>query len=301
MIEYPRILTAFFSTPWAILPAKLEEIRALLLLRASGREVSAEQIAAASGSRRPDGVQMAGRVAVMPVFGVLSQRVGSMEKASGGVSAEEVGAKLDALVADRQVRAIVMAFDSPGGSVFGIQELGAKIKAASQEKKIVGLADSVAASAAYWLISQTAEVNITPGGQVGSIGVLAAHQDTSERDKAEGVKTTIITSAPYKAEGAGIEPLGEEARTEIQAKVNHYHGLFVAAVAKGRGVTEHKVESSFGQGRMVTAKEAVGRGMADHVATLDQVIARLGGDTGTAGGVSAMQASARARALEVGL
>lgn len=304
-MPYRSILAAFYSDPLAILPEKLEEVRAFLHLKAEGKDIKPEQLAAVVGSRRPDGVQMAGRVAVVPVFGVIAQRTGMLAEASGGVSAERLGATLDALAEDKQVRSIVLAFDSPGGSVYGIEELGAKIRGLRDRKKIVGLADSVAASAAYWLIAQTSEVNVTPGGQVGSIGVLSAHQDISELEAKLGVKTTVVTSAPYKAEMAPIAPLSEEARGEMQAKVQHYHGLFTKAVAKGRGVSEARVEADFGKGRMVTAQAAVDRGMADRVATLEQVLRRLdAGDlesaqTAKAVGHDAKWAAARVRALEV--
>lgn len=307
-MRYENILTAFYGSPWAILPEKLDEIRVLLHSRAQGLEVSEEDVAAIVASRRADGVSIVGRVAVLPVFGVISQRVGMMGRASGGISTEEVGAKLDELVADRQVRSIVMAFDSPGGSVYGVSELASKIRSLRQEKKIVGLADSVAASAAYWLISQTSEVNVTPGGQVGSIGVLAAHTDISKWEEMRGMKTTYVTAGKYKAEMAPESPLSEEARAELQGKVDDYYGMFIADVAKGRNVTEHHVKEHYGQGRMLTAKDARAKGMVDHVSTLAQVLHRLGADSDAGARASAsepeLQAKLasyryRARAVEV--
>ncbi len=306
-MRYELILNAVYNQPLAILPEKLDEIRSFLALRVAGQEVPPEQVAQVVAGRRPINVQMAGRVAVVPVFGVISQRVGLLEQASGGVSTEALGATLDSLVADRDVKAIVLAFDSPGGSVFGVQELADKIRSLGQEKKIVGLADSVAASAAYWLLSQTSEVNVTPGGQVGSIGVIAAHQDVSKWEELQGVKTTYITAGKYKAEGAPEMPLSEEARGELQSKVDHYYGQFVAAVARGRSVSETKVKGEFGEGRMVTAKEAVAKGMADRVATLEQVLRRLGGTAGGDGPgangsqpvLAARLAGYRARAAEL--
>lgn len=291
----PSILRAFYATPLAIQPEKLEAIRALLLLRAAGGEVPPERVAEVVAARRPDGVVVTGKVAVLPVFGVLAQRVGMAERASGGVSTEEIGATLDGLAADRQVSKIVMAFDSPGGSVYGVQELADKVRAVAQQKKVVAVADSVAASAAYWLASQASELYVTPGGQVGSIGVLAAHQDTSKAEEQAGLKTTYVTSSPHKAEHAPEAPLSPEALAELQAKVNHYHALFVKAVARGRNATEARVNADFGQGRMVTARDAVTRGMADGVATLEQVLRRLGAE----GGSPATAAAARARAVEL--
>lgn len=323
-VNYKRILNQFWNTPAAILPEKLEEIRAFLLAKADGRGFSEDEIFYVTrahnercrrlhhdlGVSAPDidaqtrhrGAIIRGKVAVVPIFGVLAQRVGLLEEFSGGISTEQIGATLDSLLADRQIKSIVLAFDSPGGSVFGIQELGDKIARATKEKRIVGLADSVAASAAYWLLTQTSEVSVTPGGQVGSIGVLAAHQDISVMEEQLGVKTTIVTSSPFKAEFAPETPLSEEARTELQSKVDHYHALFVKAVARGRGVSESTVNKSFGRGRMVTATDSVELGMSDRVATIQQVLRRLGGET--AGDeaqrripLSAIQA--RARAVEI--
>jgi signal peptide peptidase SppA len=295
-MRYPHLLAAFNSTPWAILPEKLDEIRAFLEIKVAGGDVPEERVEAIEAGRRDGSVQMAGRVAVMPVFGVIAQRVGGVERMSGMIGTEEIGATLDSLVEDKQVRAIVMAFDSPGGSVFGVPELADKIRAARDKKKIVALADSLAASAAYWLAAQASEVVVTPGGQIGSVGVIAAHIDVSKAEELKGVKTTLVTSSPYKAEFAPESPLSEEARGELQAKVNHYHGLFVGALAKGRGATEAAVAKNFGQGRMLTAKAAVEAGMADRVGTLAQVLSRL--DPG-AGGASAALAKARARAVSL--
>jgi signal peptide peptidase SppA len=294
-IQYQRILNAFFNTPLAMLPAKIEEVRAFLQLKAGGADVAPERIeglVAANREReerlkaeagpefeaaiRHQGAIIRGKTAIIPVFGAISQRLGLFEAMSGGVSTEAVGATLDGLMDDKEVRSIVLSFDSPGGSVFGVEELGSKIRAYRDQKRIIGLADSMAASAAYWLLAQTSEINVTPGGQVGSVGVYAAHVDMTEHDKLKGIKTTLVSSTPEKVEFSPELPLTEEARGELQRMVNLYYRAFIGAVAKGRGLTEHRVENDFGKGRMFLAKESVERGMADHVRTLGQVLHRLG-------------------------
>lgn len=302
MKTYDHVCDAFYSTPWAILPAKLREMEAFLAAMLAGANTT--EFAA----RVAPTVAMSGKVAILPLFGVISQRMNLITEASGGTSTEIFGASLDRLVADKSVRSIVLAVDSPGGSVFGVEELAKKVFQARNEKKIVAVADSMAASAAYWIASQAAEVVVTPGGQVGSIGVVTAHQDYSKAAETAGVKTTIIKAGKYKAEGDPSQPLDEDARADLQAKVDQYYGMFVGAVARGRGVTEHAVRSGFGEGRMVLAKDAVTAGMADRVATLAQVVHRLGGESGGERGVSAeadepilvaKRAAYRARVVEV--
>lgn len=303
-MKYARILSAFYSTPLALQPEKIAEIRRFLHAKAAGEKVSRARVreivanragkssrdffaAAAKAVRRPDGAIQMGRVAIVPVAGVVSQRCSMMEEASGAVSCERIGAQIDNLVADPSVKTIVMDFDSPGGSVFGVPELGAKIRAARDQKRIIGMANATAASAAYWLISQTSEVNVTPSGWVGSIGVYTAHEDWSKFEEELGVKTTLISAGQYKVEGNPYNPLSDEARAEMQRQVDHYYEEFLAAVAKGRGVSEAKVRSNFGKGRMVLAEEAVQAGMADRVATLEKVLRQAGAYDGGATAESA--------------
>lgn len=318
-MRYRHILSEFYSTPLAILPSKLAAIRDFLELKAAGGDVSADEVRAvvwaranrqevlnAAARKGGEGVMRAGRVGVVPLMGAISQRVGMIEEASGGVGCDAVASQLDTLAADKSCKAICLWVDSPGGSVYGVSELAAKIRAICQEKKCVAMVDSVAASAAYWLASQCSEINVTPGGQVGSIGVIAAHEDQSKAADNDGVKTTLVTSSKYKGEGNPYGPLDDDAKAELQSKVNAYHAMFVSAVAKGRGVTEARVEKDFGQGRMALAADAVKAGMADRVATFAQVLSRLGageasGATAAASEVplSSRLAAARARAVEV--
>jgi signal peptide peptidase SppA len=304
-VRYDRIVAAFQGQILAILPEKYEEIRAFLALKIAGGEVSAEELAAVAGTRRPDGVVQYGPVALVPVFGTIAQRVGMLGAASGGVSAEGIGARLDALVADHTVKSIVLDIDSPGGSVYGVPELAAKIRDLRGQKQIVAVADSIAASAAYWLLSQASESSVAPSGQVGSIGVIAAHTDMSRAERLEGMRTTLVTSSPHKAEGSPYDALSDEAREEMQKKVDAYHAMFVADVAAGRGTSAKRVEADFGQGRMVMAADAVAAGMVDRVETREQLLERLGADVqaspGPARGGSVPRAAVAARARAVSL
>jgi signal peptide peptidase SppA len=323
--NYRHVLAAFYGEPLALLPDKARQIAAFLLARSRGDSVPAERVnairrakeerhqrfAAVAGSRRADGTSVVGRVAILPVFGVICQRAGMVEQASGCVSTEAIGNSLDSLTRDPSVKATILLFDSPGGGVAGLVELASRIRAAGQQKPIFALASPTAASAAFWLAAQARELYVEPGGQVGSVGVIAAHEDVSGQQAEAGIKTTLVTSSKYKGEGNPWESLSDEARAELQQKVNAYHQMFVADLAKGRGVSTAKVENNFGQGRMLLDRAAVTAGMADGVMTLSQLIKKLGGtgigigsDGGGMGATdlrhsNAMRAAARARAIQV--
>lgn len=267
-MRYPAIAAAFYNTPHAITIEKLAEVQAFLEGKFRGVESAGPAVKA--GPR--DGVQMVGRTAVVPVMGVIGQRMNVMSEFSGGTSTEQLGQTIDSLAADAQVKHIVLNVDSPGGSVFGVQELSDKILAARRTKRITAVANSMMASAAYWLGSQASEVVVTPGGQIGSVGVIAAHTDQSKFEENMGLKTTIITAGKYKAELDPSQPLSEDARAAVQDAVDKYYSLFVKAIAAGRGIDSAKVIADFGQGRMKLAADAVAAGMADRVDTLEGVL-----------------------------
>lgn len=282
---YDRIIAEAMGTPWAILPEKLAEIEAFLHRKAAG-EVFTEAEIEAAAAKDPRG---AGRVApagvgLIPIMGTITQRATFMSRFSGGASTEAVGMALDAMVADPNIGQIILEIDSPGGSVFGVAELADKIAAARQQKPVVAVVNSLAASAAYWIASAASEIIMTPAGQVGSIGVFKMHIDESKWIEAQGVKISTIKAGRLKALGGSHEPLSEDARAALQKSVDDYYKMFVAAVARGRKVPESLVSGGFGEGDTVRAQEALSLGMVDKIGTLDSVLARYGFSSTDMGG-----------------
>lgn len=271
-MKYPMIVSRVFNQPWAILPEKLQVICAFVRAKATGTLADNDvSIQAAAGRKR----QVRGSIGVLPVFGTLAQRAGELEQTSGMTSTEQLSGEFTAMVDDPAIGAIVLHVDSPGGEVYGIEELGDKIFAARSAKPIVAIADSVAASAAYWIASQAEEFVVTPGGEVGSIGVFMEHWDISKGLEAEGAKPTLISAGRFKVEGNPYEPLGDAAAAAMQARVEEPYAKFLSAVARGRNTKSSAVRDGFGQGRLVGSKAAKEMGMVDRIATYEEVIAGL--------------------------
>jgi len=199
-----------------------------------------------------------------------------MSDFSGGTSIQKLTAAFRDAMADDAVGSIVFQIDSPGGSVYGVKELADEIyEARGQGKQIIAVADPMAASAAYHIASAADEIVVLHSGEVGSIGVLAAHVDYSEAEEKCGVKTTLISAGKFKVEGNPYEPLTDDARAAIQSDVDDYYELFVDAVARNRGVSAQDVITGYGEGRCLTAKNAVAAGLADRIDTFDNVISGL--------------------------
>ena len=272
---YQRVMHEFYSTPWAILPEKLQAIAELLNSRASGQRMAIDDIVARSDGHEQSQISVTGAVAVIPIYGVIAQRMDMFSQFSGGTSTDRVTKQIQSAIADPSVGSILLDIDSPGGSVYGVAELASEILAARDKKPITAIANSLAASAAYWIGSAASEFIVTPGGEVGSIGVITAHTDVSKFEQDLGMKTTIISAGKYKAEGNQFEPLAEEAKAAIQMRIEEYYAMFTKAVAKNRNAKISDVREGFGQGRVVGAQQAVSLGMADTIATYDETLKRL--------------------------
>jgi signal peptide peptidase SppA len=275
-VKYPQIVRAVTETPWAILPATLAAIVDLIALRVRGERLSEEEVQARIGAGPPRrNAQRAGAVAVLPIYGVITPKADVFTQMSGGTSVDRIQAMFREAMADDTVSALVLDVDSPGGQVDLIPELAAEMRAARGSKPVVAVANTLAASAAYWLAAQADEVVVTPSGSVGSVGVFAAHDDISAMQEKLGVKTTLISAGKFKTEGNPFEPLDEEARAHIQSLVDEAYGMFVGDLAKGRRVSVETVRGEFGQGRLVTAKNALSSGMVDRVDTLEATVKRF--------------------------
>ncbi|HXH05862.1 MAG TPA: signal peptide peptidase SppA [Vicinamibacterales bacterium] len=278
---YPRVIAWAKRQPWAVRREIAALIKDLLTRRALGLTVSLEQLDARLASSPPaaarPAAQRRGTIAILPLNGIIAHRANLLVDVSGGTSTERFAAEFRAAVEDPAVDAIVLDVDSPGGGVYGVPELADEIFAARGRKPIVAVANAEAASAAYWIASAADELVVTPSGQVGSIGVYMLHEDFSGALEQDGVSVTLVSAGEYKTEGNPFEPLSDEGRAYWQRVVDSYYDQFVRAVARGRGVTQTEVREGFGQGRMVTAKEAERLGMVDRVETLPETLTRLAG------------------------
>lgn len=268
--KYERVIRYVMEMPWAIKPEALGVILDILEFKANGGVRTEDEIEELIGEdKRPTQIRR-GKVAVIPLYGVIMPRADVFMNISGGTSMQKLQATLIEADRDSKVASIVLDIASPGGSVELVPETAEVIR--NLQTPTVAVANTDAASAAYWIAAQADELVVTPSGEVGSIGVWTAHQNIAGAQQKAGLETTLISAGKYKVEGNPFGPLEEEARDAMQAKVDHYYDMFVADVARGRGTSAGDVRSGFGEGRMVTAADAVKEGMADRIATLDQIV-----------------------------
>lgn len=275
-MKYMNVMMACAAEPWALEKTKLVTVANFLRFKALGGNYSAQEVARITQKREKQVQKSDGSIGVLPIQGVIGERMNMLDDISGGTSTELVSKQFRAMLNDDQIKAIILDINSPGGVARSVQELGQEIYDSRGIKPIIAMVNTCAASAAYWLAAQAEEVVVTPSGQVGSIGVYTIHEDISEMLAEEGIKETLIYSGQYKVLGNEFEPLTDEAKSIMQQRVDELAASFVRAVAQGRGVSLTAVNEGFGQGLMFGAEEAVARGMADKVATMAETLARFG-------------------------
>lgn len=268
MNRYARLLAAFGAEPIAI--------NLGWLARYLGQQDLPKFEAALAPQRAAAVKRGPGAVEVISVNGVISAKPDIFERYGLGKSALSVAGAVRRAVADERIKAIVLDVNSPGGTVYGVPEAAAEILSLRGTKPIIAVANHFMASAAYWLASACDEIVVSPSAEVGSIGVYTMHVDFSQALEAEGVKITFIQAGEHKTEGNPFQPLSEEAQAAIQAAVDHYYGMFLAAVARGRGRSVAEVREKFGKGRLDRSQTCVDCGMADRIATMGETLERLG-------------------------
>ena len=278
------LLSEFLTTPWALMPERLQAMSGILTRWSVGEPPSDETLFQVNTDRliRDTRKQMAAAstgtgIAVLPLYGVVTQRGNMVDDISGpgSTSTQQFTSVLRQMLTDDTVGQILIDIDSPGGSVYGVAELADEIVTARAQKPVVAIANSLAASAAYWIGCSASEFYVTPGGEVGSIGVWQAHQDYSKAMDEAGVKTTLISAGKFKVEGNPYAPLDEEAQGFMQSRVDDYYAAFTKAVAKGRGVPISQVRDGMGQGRVLGADAALASRMVDGIATFEDVVKKM--------------------------
>src|SRR5690606_38373052 len=139
-----------------------------------------------------------GSVAILEARGPLFRRANLFTAISGATSYDIMRRDLQSALDDPSIRAIVMNFDTPGGEVNVVDELAKAIRAGKAIKPIMAYVGGSAASAGYWLASQATEIIIAETAVLGSIGVRAVIQDTSEKDAQQGRLEFISSQSPGK-------------------------------------------------------------------------------------------------------
>lgn len=174
-------------------------------------------------------------------------------------------------MADDTVRGIALVIDSPGGHTAGNCDLADKMYSYRGQKPVRAFAAEHAYSAAYAIASAADTITVARTGGVGSIGVVTMHVDRSKATKDAGYKITFIHAGKHKVDGNPFEPLPDDVKARIQSKIDALYDVFVATVARNRGLDESAVRET--EALTFGSAEALSKKLADEIGPLDDGLA----------------------------
>jgi signal peptide peptidase SppA len=287
------LLGSAHSVPWALDLGMMQsaERTAMAMLRGGqfpkaaespeGAAALGEPLAAVHPLTERATARKSGAVAVIPVRGVISNRISFFDLMFGAgiTSPGGIVRAAQQAVADDGIKSVIFDYDTPGGVTTGIPEAFDVLSSLRGKKPMIAQVSGQCCSGGFWLANAQDEIVASPSAVVGSLGCYMTHEDWSKLYAEIGIERTYIQEGQYKTEGSDNIPLSDEARAHLQEMVGDFMAMFVDAVAKGRGVTAGAARGEqFGQGRAYVAERARSRGMVDKVRTLTDTLQTYGVD-----------------------
>jgi len=169
---------------------------------------------------------------------------------------------IDRVARDASARALIVAIDSPGGTVAGGEAIHAALTRVAAAKPVVAVLGATAASAGYMVALPAARIFAREGTLTGSIGVILQSFEASELLARLGVQPETIASGPLKDQPSPFRPLTEEGRAALTQVVQDMQNQFVRMIAAGRNMSEEAVRA-IADGRVMAGARARDAGLVD--------------------------------------
>jgi len=197
-----------------------------------------------------------------------------------GLSMSSLAGPLERAFTLRNLRAVALAINSPGGSAVQSSLIAKRIRALAAERKVPVLAfvEDIAASGGYWLATAGDEIYADPSSILGSIGVVSAGFGFTELLQRVGIERRIHTAGTRKAMLDPFRPEQAEDLARLSQLQQDMHENFKAQVRERRGSRLKGEESELFSGDIWTARAALERGLIDGIGDLRSVLRQRYGD-----------------------
>jgi len=209
-------------------------------------------------------------VGIVRISGVIS-----MEPAGFGAPPmhEAVIARLDAVLNDDRVKAVVLRVDSPGGTVAATQEIFQKLMELRMKKPVVASMGDLAASGGYYVASAANHIVANTGTITGSIGVIIAAPNLKGLFEKLGIRMNVIKSGRYKDILSSSRDLSDEEKALLQELIDSSYEQFLKDVSLGRNKPIDDFRQ-YADGRVMGGAKAVTAGLVDATGTFQDAVAK---------------------------
>ncbi len=180
---------------------------------------------------------------------------------------------LDRARKDRDVKAVVLRINSPGGGVTASDTLYHELLKFKQETGVVMVAHimDVGASGAYYAALAADTITAQPTSVTGSIGVIMYRVDATGLLQKIGVQTAEISSGDRKSYGSPLRPLSDDERKVFQGVIDSLFDRFTGLVASSRKLAPEAVRT-VADGRILTSREAREAGLIDGIGYIEDAV-----------------------------
>ncbi len=208
------------------------------------------------------------RVAVVEMYGPIG----------GAIRSRQFAPMLKALREDRQVKAVVLDIDSPGGAAGESDYIYDSVRAIAAKKPVVAFVRGTGASGAYYIACAAEQIIAQRSSIVGSIGVIMVRPQVQELLEKIGIKVSVIATGPLKGSGLPFREESELERDNNTALIGAFFERFIDVVAAGRKVSGERARE-WATGEVFWGSQALEQGLVDELGDLERAIAvaaRLG-------------------------
>lgn len=203
------------------------------------------------------------RVAVLYATGEI------MEGTKNGINCEVLVPVITDLADDDDVVGMVLRVNSPGGSVFGAEQISEALSYFQSKGKPLAVSmGDYAASGGYWISCYANRIFADPLTITGSIGIFGLIPDVSGLAEKIGVHPQFISTNPSADFPSLLRPMTESQHAAMQSMIEKGYDKFITRVAKGRHMDKKKVET-LAEGRVWDGQTALSLGLVDELGSLE--------------------------------
>ena len=214
------------------------------------------------------------RAAGKPRVGVIvaAGNILDGDQPPGTVGGESTARLIREARLDKDVKAVVLRVDSPGGSVLASEQIYRELLALhAAGKPLVVSMSGYAASGGYYIAAPADEIWASPATLTGSIGIFAIVPTVDKTLGKVGVSVDGVGTTPLSGQLRIDRPLGEEVRAFLQSQISRGYDEFVARVARGRNKTREQIDA-IAQGRVWAGTDAHRVGLVDHIGSFSDAV-----------------------------
>ncbi len=209
-----------------------------------------------------EGKKGGGKIAVIPVQGVIQ----TDDQTEWGTSmVDDITKALRAAAEDDEVKAIVLAVDSPGGEVTASDILFHEVGKVRKKKPVVVAMSSMAASGAYYMACAADWLVANETTFTGSIGVIIQSLNYEGLFDKVGLDSVVFKSGKFKDMLSGSRPMTPEERAYIEGMVQQVYGRFLRIVADARKLPAEGLRDGLADGRILTGADAKAARLVDQL------------------------------------